>query len=357
MNYKKILAASLAATMVLGNAVVAFAADEGGAATGEGETQYVATSDVFKVVLPTVAEDATTFDYLLDPDGLIAKTSGNGGGRYTGTFEAGKTVYFKHATAVGGNDYTDTSDEIKVVNKSTQAVDLTVTAKVTPVDGITMAAKNNFTNEEGTASTDTELYLALVGTDSAETPNVTEKAITADGTELTASIPADATAYEVTWNATDKQYERTLTTAASAADYTGFKTYSFKLTGKCNTGEGIDWSGLDENAPKVDLVWSVKDFTVNGPQMTLSASGLLSITGLTAEQNWVGDLMLDADGSTSPLDDDLVWDTENYDDETGGDVQVQLGSSWMDWLDGKSATITLTLSDGNTVTVTTTLAK
>lgn len=351
MNYKRILALSLAGVMVLGNSGTIFAADKEGSATGEGETQYVAASDVFDVVLPTVAEDATTFDYLLDPDGLIAKTSGNNAGRYTGTFEAGKTVYFKHATAVNGNDYTDSSDEIKVVNKSTQAVDLTVTAKITPVDGITMATKEDFTNDEGTASTGTDLYLALVGTDSETTPNVTKKAITEEGTQLNASIPADENAFEITWNSTDKQYERTLTTAAQAADYAGFKSYSFKLTGKCNTGTGIDWSGLNENAPKVDLVWSVKDFMVTGPQVTFGTNGMITISGLTAEKNYAHSALLEYDGNSFELDKDqnLKWGTDNWSEENGGTLTFELNQAWLDALNGKTAKVTVKLKDDTSI--------
>ena len=122
MNYKKLLAASLTATMVLGNAVVAFAADQEGGSTGEGETQYVEENDVFDVVFPTTEDNATTFNYLLDPAGLIKITSGD---RYTGkTFDDNKTVYFLRSTKVDGTvngtagtancDYTDKSDDIKV---------------------------------------------------------------------------------------------------------------------------------------------------------------------------------------------------------------------------------------------------
>lgn len=352
MNYKKMLAVLLAATMVVGNSVVVFAEDKEASASGEGETQYVATSDVFDVFLPTAADNTTTFNYLLDPDGLIAKTTeaDGTGGRYSGKFEAGKTVYFKHATAVSGNDYTDTSDEIKVVNKSTQAVDLTVTAKVTPVDGITMAAKDDFTNEEGVASTGTDLYLGLIGKGSETTDTQSEKAITADGVKLEATIPADENAYEVTWNATANdgkgQYERALTTAAQAAGYAGFKSYSFKLTGKCNTGTGIDWSGLDENAPKVDLVWSVKDFTITGPQVSVGKDGIIRVTNLDGAlyqsmQMSIGDESWELSSKSGTW----AWEAEE-----SGKKEFTLGSGWYpNFVAGKTVTVTVTLKDGTTI--------
>ena len=57
-NYKKILAAGLAVSMVMGSSVVAFAAE--GSGSGSGSLDVVEKSDVFDVVLPT--DSGTTFD-------------------------------------------------------------------------------------------------------------------------------------------------------------------------------------------------------------------------------------------------------------------------------------------------------
>lgn len=368
MNYKRILALSLAGVMALGNSSAVFAADKEGNATGEGETQYVAESDVFDVVFPTTTDHATTFDYLLDPDGLIAKTNGD---RYTGkAFNDGKSVYFLRSAKVDGTvngtagtgncDYTDSSDEIKIVNKSTQAVSLKVTAKVAAVDGIKMATDKNFPDSEGTGtSTDTELYLALIGTDGT-TP--TEKAITTDGTELTASIGADANAYTVKWDAAANdgkgEYKRVLTDAAQAAGYNGFKSYSFQVTGKCNTGTGIDWSGLTENAPKIDLVWSVKDFMITGPQVTFGTDGVITMSGLTTEKNYANtsDALSLEYGEEAPYslsaDSNMEWDIDNWNATTGGTLILKMNQAWLNALNGKEATLTVKISDGTTITVT-----
>lgn len=349
-NYKRLLAVGLAAAMLMGSSAVAFAADQEGSSSGEGETQFISKSDVFDVVLPTVAEDATTFDYLLDPEGLIAETEGD---RYTGkVFDDDKTVYFLRSSQVDGTvkgadgkvDYTDKSDEIKVVNKSTEAVDLKVSAKVTEVPSeITMAASNRF------SGTDAELYLALLGTDGT-TP--TEKAISADGVELAVNIPADAAAYEVKWNAAAGAYEKQLTDAAKEADYTGFKSYSFQLTGVCNTTEGTNWSGLTDKAPKVDLTWSVKDFTVTGPQITVSSTGLITITGLTAEKNYKGLTIKNANGGPYNINDAAVtWNEENYSSENGGSLTCQMEEAWLSTLRGVSGEAQLTLTDDTVITV------
>ena len=256
-QYKKILAISLAGAMILGNSAMTFAADQEASAGGSGNLEYIAKKDVFDLVFPTIQEDATTFDYILDPDGLIASTKGE---KYSGkAFEDGKTVYFLRSSqvdaTVGGTagkaDYTDSSDEIKVVNKSTQDIELVVNAKVEAVDGITMKADTTF------GATDPELYLAVKGTDGTNAAETTP--ITTTGVEIKKTIAVDPNAYEVKWNSTDKQYEKKLKDDTKVDTYTGFKTYTFQLTGACNQVAG--WAALKDKAPKVDLVWSVKDFT------------------------------------------------------------------------------------------------
>lgn len=343
-HYKKVLAVSLAASMALGSSVVALAEDKEAGASGSGNLEYVAKSDVFDVVFPTIAEDATTFDYILDPDGLIAKTKGD---RYTGkAFDDGKTMYFLRSAQVDGTvngsagkaDYTDSSDEIKVVNKSTQSVDLVVSAKVEAVDGITMKADTTF------GTTDPELYLAIKGTDGTNAAENT--AITTTGVEIKKAIPEDTSAYEVKWNSTDNQYEKQLTDTAKANGYTGFKTYTFQLTGACNQVAG--WAALKDKAPKVDLVWSVKDFTVKGPQITLTQQGLVTVTGLTADQNFKTVTILVGDKEWGMNDAPATWNIDSWSAEDGGNFTVQMSDTWIDFINsnGGKAKAILTYTNG-----------
>lgn len=268
MYYKKLLAVVLAATMVLGSSAMVFAKDMEDGQTGSGSTEFVAKGDVFDVVFPTIADDSTMFDYVVDPNGLIAAT---GGDKYAGKkIEKDKTVYFLRTeekplgNALSENnvplDYTDTSDEIKVINKSTDDVTLEVKAELTAVEGIEMASSTAF----GTAGP--ELYLAIVGTDGT-TPD-TPLALDAESVSTNKVIPKDPAAYEITWNETAKQYEKALTAAAKADGYAGFKSYSFQLTGACNNH--ADWAALKDKAPQVDLVWSVKD-TITGDDANVYA--------------------------------------------------------------------------------------
>lgn len=355
INYKKILAVSLAGAMVLGNASAVFAADQEASAGGSGNLEYVAKKDVFDLVFPTVAENATTFDYILDPKGLIAETEG---AKYSGKkFDDGKTVYFLRSAqvdgTVGGNagkaDYTDSSDELKVVNKSTQDINLVINAKVEEVDGITMKSDTTF------GTTEPELYLAIKGTDGTNAAENT--AITTTGVEITKKIAADSNAYEVKWNSTLNQYEKQLTTAASGTGYTGFKTYTFQVTGACNQVDG--WDDLKDKAPKIDLVWSVKDFTVTGPQISMNNSGLITMTGFTAAQNYSSLAVTDGEGTKWDIGDSpFTWDLTNYDAATGGDANIQLSDRWINFLieKGGDVELELTLTDGTVKTFTITIS-
>lgn len=277
MKGKRFLALVLSFAMVAGSGLTVFAADKEGSEEASGEVQYLEKSDIFDVVLPTDA--GTTFDYLLDPEGLIKKTNG---GRYSGkAFDDDKTVYFLHAAKVDGIvggtagtancDYTDTSDAITVTNKSTKAVDVKVTAKISAADGVTMATAPAMSGDGE------NFYMAIVGkndTDADET-----KAITTAGVELTGSIAADPNAYEVRWNT--NKYEKVLTAAAQATGYTGFKSYTFKLTGACKAND-ISLTALKENPPKITLTWSVKDFTVPENSAPSIATRSYSVTTNTA---------------------------------------------------------------------------
>ena len=278
-NYKKVLAAGLAVSMVMGSSVVALADDVDGGTSGTGGLEGTVSTDVFSVVLPSVPETGdTTFNYILDPEGLIAKA--------------------------GSDKYTDKTFEVK--------------ATVASIDGITMTGDKTFADD-----TKTSLYLALKDASK-------ETAITAEGgATLTSTIDAAAEdAYEVKWNATDSKYENVLTDEAKADDYTGFAKYTFQMTGACNAAG--DWSDLTDTAPVVNVVWSVKDPFITGPQITLSASGAISITGLTAEQNYADLKIIVPNGTEYDINaQQNTWDTTNF-GEDGGYITGQLGTAWMD---------------------------
>lgn len=324
-NYKKILAAGLAVSMVMGSSVVAFAAE--GSGSGSGSLDVVEKSDVFDVVLPT--DSGTTFDYILDPTGVIKATEAE---KYGGaTFADGATVFFANAATTEGDPatYSATSDAIKAVNKSTMDVDITVKASVAEVSGITMASSGTFDADDTSAG----LYLALKDSDT----NNSDTAVTADGVELTSTIAALDGAYETKY--VDGKYVKQLKT-----DATGFEEYSFQLTGTCNPkGE---WAGLTEEPPLVSVVWSIEDPTVTGPRVTLSPSGEVNIVNL--EGSYTSFVLNDGTDDWTLGGADGTWTA--WDDAADAEKTFQLGDNWMSgYLAGKTVVIKVGLPDGTTI--------
>ena len=149
INYKKVLAGALATSMVMGNSLIVFAADQTGNTSGDGSFEGTAdVPDVFKVTLPTVTSG--TFDYIADPEGLA---SGSAADKYSGAaFDTG-SLFFKTTNPDDNSiKYSSTSEKIEVVNKSSIAVDIDVKATVTPVAGINLSESNTFATDDKSTS-------------------------------------------------------------------------------------------------------------------------------------------------------------------------------------------------------------
>lgn len=343
-NYKKYLAGMLAASMVVGSAFTAFAADKEGEGTGTGSLDILEQSDIFDVVVPT--DSGTTFNYILDPTGVIAKTDA---AKYNGAdFASGKTVYFGNASggaaesgvatqsggAGGAGSYSELSDKITAVNKSTMDVDISVSATVEEVEGITMVESDTFAATDKKAS----LYLALKDAK-------TTSAIKADGgAKLTSTIKALDGAYETA-------YENGKYTQKLKDGVTGFEEYSFQLTGACNPNG--DWEGLTEEPPTVTVVWTVKDPTA-GPQVTMTSDGVITMSGLTAEANFAHSAVLTYGDLSDELDTDpnMEWDVSSWSVDNGGTLIFKLSPAWLNALKGKSAKVTVSLTNDTTIDAT-----
>lgn len=203
-------------------------------------------ADVFKVILPTIPEDDTTFDYILDPQGLIELTDAK---KYGGTdevaFEHNKTLYFKTSRTEDGRPvYDNVSNALTVTNMSSREVKITVKATIANSESITMSENSTFDADD----TSTSIYLAL-------TDGTNTIPITSDAAVLNAVINAPEDAYETVWDGEKNVYE--LTDTAKQEDYDGFQKYSFWLTGACNAN--ADWSNVEGQIPEVFVVWEVKN--------------------------------------------------------------------------------------------------
>lgn len=237
MKIKKILATILAASMTLGMATTAFAAEnpaEGGA-TGTGDVEFVYNANVFRVALPTEPENDTTYNFTLDPLGAIEDTQGAG---LDGEVSNYGSVYFANVGEEGVVTYSQTSDAKTIVNKSTFEVTVSIEATVEGIDGVTLAASDELTDE----GEDAELYLALIG--AGEDLTVLEESTT---TEFT--LAGDPANYEVKYEDGEYSYELKV-----GADFTD-GTANLQLTGACNNS--VAWAELGELAPTVEIIWSV----------------------------------------------------------------------------------------------------
>lgn len=216
-----------------------------GSTTGSSQLEGIINKDIFSVVLPTIATGDTTFDFIIDPQGLIAAT---GNAAYpNATFnDADKGLFFKN----DADNYSSTSNSLTAVNKGTGVVDVTLSATADALKDDTAGYSIQLADSASFASSDTttSLYLALAsGSDTV--------ALTEEGASISTSLEAaPADAYEVKYE--NGAYSYGLTDVAEAADYTGFDSLDFNLTGACNTN--ADWTAAKDATPAVEVTWSLK---------------------------------------------------------------------------------------------------
>lgn len=230
---KKGLTVALAVSMVVGSSLTVLAADEtSGGLDGTGTSNGHLEKKSVTVVLPTVAEGADTFNYTVDPEGLIETGKDQAGNSVT---KNGDNVYFKNSA--GG--YTSSSDTLKVVNQSSVAIDLTVKADIEG-ESTDIALANSA--DEIASAENALLYLGLkVGSDT--------EVVKATGASKTVQIAGVEENFEV--KAKDGGgYEYAVIDAPAA-----WKETTLGLTGKCSSKDITDAT----TAPKVKVTWSWVD--------------------------------------------------------------------------------------------------
>lgn len=351
---KKRVALALVASMVLGSSAVAFAAGETGSVSGSGTLEGHVDKEVLNFVLPTVATGSSAFSYTMDPERLI---QGTDAAKY-----AEGTVFPDKATDTGvyfltdTNTYANTSNVYQAINKSSCNVTLTVKVKATASAG---GKDIELASSESLSATDPELYLALKVGDTPQVISSTEATVTKTiaGSEGNFNIAVKDD------NGTKKYVYQ------EKADASTWKAMNISMTGKVNT---IGVTGSDVTAPTVDVTWSwakaadgttadtdVVDY-VAGPQISVTSSGLITLSNLTAERNF-SSVTITVNGGTHDINVNPVeWDTSNWSQENGGVSVGQLGEAWMRWLidetDG-NITLTLNLTDGTSVRCTQTITE
>ena len=278
-KFKQRIAVALAIVMVAGCSMTAFAAEENqGTVTGSGELEGTVSTDVWNVQLPTKVVGDTTYDFILDPEGLIEETEA---ARYSGaTFTGDTGMFFANVSGgdvsggdVSGGDvsYSPTSDAKTIINKSSYAVDVTVTATVkAAVDSehaVTLSEDNTFANDKTTS-----IYLALTDGTNTGVVKTSTKVATISSTIGAAPDGSYVYAYE--------NDEYTYKLKADLSDDI-FEDYSFQLTGACN--KAADWADFEDADPQVEIVYSVaKHADVTDDYKIIMANGAASYTFVNA---------------------------------------------------------------------------
>lgn len=240
-NPKKFVAFVLTIGMVISPVRTAFAEGEleEGNGIGVGEMEGTIETDIYHVVMPTDVDGV--FDFIMDPQSLINETDA---AAYDGlTFEEDSTVFFRRLDEGAEEDYSSMSDAVKIVNKSSMAVDVTLKVEVveSSMQGITMTNDEDFTDD-----TSASLYLAVADGENV-VPIGNEGAVIET---MIASAPEGA--YEYVYDSESGEYTYGLREDVSDVD---FAEYSFQLMGAVN-GKG-DWSRVTDETPRIVVTWNV----------------------------------------------------------------------------------------------------
>lgn len=374
MKTKKILAASLAAAMMVSTLPAATASAE----EIEGGVIFV-KQDIYDVTLPTTASQK----FYLDPEGLIAV--GKGGS----VADAGKVVGIADMYAV------NRSSIPVALSASYKLADTAESDGVTIVDTVADEAAGKAIQDDVTKKVAVSITAAEAATDAdgkdcgghvvKDTGSAQDisslSAMTADVVYAKDSTGAAA---EAAYIMTKEDYKFQLKDGKTADDAYDSSAYEYvidttakkasclklSIGGYCSTK--ADWTDYTNgtNELKLDITFKFKkvvpttaaDYTnvkagtdevKVGPQVTMTAGGLITISGLTADKNFKGFADIKVGDATesyaiqatnATFSDALGWTAAD-----GGTCTFQLKGGWTGW-DGRTATVTVTLIDGSTIT-------
>ena len=237
-NFKKFTAIALAATMTIGSTMTVFAEDgvsEGEGSYEGGEMKYPTLS----VTLPTIPDG--TYNYIADPNGLIAATNNE---KYTDATFTGTTGIF-FLTDSTNKSYTENSAAQELSNENAQDIDVSVKLEqMTAGDSsIKYASSATFEAEDK----ENKLYLAI--TDGATTDPI-EAALSDGGAAVVkttvAGVPGN---FEAGYDSTNGYGY----TKKDEADLSPWNKCSFKMTGALN--QNATW-GDDLTFPAIKVTWS-----------------------------------------------------------------------------------------------------
>lgn len=367
-NMKKVLAAVLSTTMVMGMSITTLANGEitsTGPTTGGSITAPIYSYDTTNVVVPT------SYGVALNPDGLNVTVSA------TPSEATTSTVASKNYGII------NKSSKDKLVKVGLSVTSTEATESVTFVDTAAEAT--------GAAKGEYKIYLEVVPADAtgvqvydaagsagAPTTSTQPSALAhVKMTKATSTVPMKLGENEVAFKLGKADYslkdgasldlEGTntnndvaslyeVTTLDTTAGVTGF-TFDgamnsnadwTKVTGKVEITPTYTIETTDDTVTVLDGTGAMAQM---GPQVSVSSSGYITMTGFTAAENYVSATLTNEYGTYDINAAEVDWDTSRFDENTGGSITGQLGTAWMDSLRGKSGTLVVTLSTGETITV------
>ena len=290
---RKLLTVVLSTSMVLGCTITAFAdattevAEEGSGTYEGGKTPY----NTISVTLPT--DLAGIYDYIADPNGLIAATSA---ARYGGAdFSGGTTgIFFETVKADAGAGtaakYTNKSKVETITNNNAQDLDITIKLEQKTAGSEVIEYSDTDTFE----ATDKANKIYLAVTDGAES-NAKTAALGSSAAILTTTVAGVPDNYREVWDGTAEKYAYEL---KAQDQLSAWNSCSYNLVGALN--KHATWED-GVNFPEIKVTWSYAehsddaapsiattqytvdgtadvDITVNLGGGTLAATGISEIT-------------------------------------------------------------------------------
>ncbi len=371
-SMKKVLAAALSTTMVMGMSMTALAS---GTITGTTPTKPVAggsitapiySYDTTNVVVPT------SYGVAFNPDGLnitvstqpaVTTTSTIASKNYGIINKSSKDKLVKVGFNITSTEPTESVTFVDTKDAATtdaEKGEYKIYLEVVPADTTDVQIYDASGNPEAPTTQTAPSSLAHVKMDKATSTvpmRLGDNEVAFKLGKATYALKGGSLDLEgtLTDNDVSTLYEpKTLDTSAGVTGFT--------FDGAMNSN--ADWtkvSGKIEITPTYTVETTDNTVTVLdgtgamaevGPQVSVSSSGFITMTGFTADENYVSATLTNENGTydinAAPVD----WDTDRFDENTGGSITGQLGTDWMDSLRGKSGTLVVTLSTGETITVT-----
>lgn len=277
-NFKKMVAMATAAVMVVSAPMVALATEsddgdtsKGGTISGTGSVEDYVNKDKFKVVLPTV----TDVNFTLDPQGLLEVADEE-------TYTLGEgAVYFANV-GEDGTTYSETSDVIEIVNKSSYDIDVEFSIEVTMPEGVTLVESEEALVDATTPS----VYLAMQE-DADESATALVPGANVYATKQVVGIPEttdDAVGYEIVANGNaETGYTYTYKLSDNYDDKDAARA-KYTITGACDTT--ADWSAVKDAEVVATVVWSAtKHVDKAAPSIAVTSYEMVADQAVTINVN------------------------------------------------------------------------